>query len=82
MRFTDTKTIGQQWMFAIPLTEEQPSLPERMQDRQIQLLAFQKQPFDQRSSIEFTIDGEIDCDALCPAKGCKRCEMPADGLAM
>jgi hypothetical protein len=69
-------------MLSIPLTEEQSSTPERMQDRQVKLLPFQMQAFDQGGSIEFAIDGEIDCDPARPAKGSKRCEMPADTLAV
>lgn len=57
-------------------------MPERMQNRQIKTLAFQKQSLDQGSSIEFAIDGEVDRNPSCPAKGCKGCEVSADRFAV
>ena len=64
------------------MTEEQPPVPEWMQDRQIETLVFVKQMFDEGCGIELAVDRKIGRDSFCLAKNRESGKMPADRLAV
>lgn len=66
-RFPDAIPVPDERALAIPVTEKQSPVPERMQDRQIEAFVFTKQVFDERCGIEFAVDRKIGRDMFCLA---------------